>query len=78
MALIVLSAGLTAAKIGDIRQRGRMFGVLTACRCCKRFPFTFNIYTAMMFQGKLTGLQEKHGDRCLVFGPVSLLSRYGS
>ena len=43
MALIALSAELTAAKVCDIKRRGGMLGVVTACRCCKWFPFSFHI-----------------------------------
>ena len=43
LALITLSAKLTAAKMGDIERRGVMFRVVTTCRCCKRFPFRSHI-----------------------------------
>ena len=42
-ALIMLSAELTGVKMGDVKQRGGMFGVVTACRYCKRSPFRFHI-----------------------------------
>ena len=32
MALISLSAGLTTAKMGDVKWRGGIFGAVTACR----------------------------------------------
>ena len=50
-ALIALSAELTAAKMGDVKWRGGMFGVVTASRCCKRFSFRFHIWTARTVQG---------------------------
>ena len=43
MALIALSAELTAAKVCDIERKSGMFGVMTACRRCKMFPFSFHI-----------------------------------
>ena len=52
MALIALSAGSTAAKVGDVKGRVGRFGFVTACRCCKTFPFTYHIWTAMTLQGQ--------------------------
>ena len=43
MALIGLISTVTAAKLGDVKRRGGMFRVVTACRCCKRLPFSFHV-----------------------------------
>ena len=55
LALIALPADGTAVKTGDVRRRRGMFGVVTARKCCKRFPFSFHIYTAMTLQRQLAG-----------------------
>ena len=52
-ALIALSAELTVVKVGVIKRRGEMFGFVTACRCCKRFSFRFDLKMAMTVQGIL-------------------------
>ena len=52
---------VTAAKMGDVKRRGGMFRVVTAYRCCKRFPFSFHIVYSN--DAPKTTRRKKWGDR---------------